>query len=88
MDISFDPAKDQSNRQKHGIPLAAAAGFEWDDALVWTDDRRDYGEARMCAIGYIGDRLHVVVYVDRPDSRRIISLRKANLREAKQYAET
>jgi uncharacterized DUF497 family protein len=34
----------------------------------------------LCAIGYIGDHLHVVVYVDRPDSRRIISLRKANLR--------
>lgn len=42
----------------------------------------------MVAMGYIGQRLYVVVYVDRADSRRIISLRKANQREEKRYAET
>ena len=41
----------------------------------------------MCAIAYIGDRLYYVVYVDRDQSRRVISLRKANLREIKRYAE-
>jgi len=41
----------------------------------------------MRAIAYIGDRLHYVVYVDRAEVRRIISLRKANLREVKRYAE-
>jgi uncharacterized protein len=88
MHITFDLAKDQSNTSKHGVSLGAAADFEWDDALVWADERKEYGEARMCAIGYIEDRLYVVVYVDRADGRRIISLRKANLREVRQYAET
>ena len=37
----------------------------------------------MCAIAYIGNRLYYVVYVDRDQSRRVISLRKANLREIK-----
>lgn len=41
----------------------------------------------MCAIAYIEDRLYYVVYVDRDNARRIISLRKANLREVKRYAE-
>lgn len=41
----------------------------------------------MVAIGYIGLRLYVVVYVDRNGTRRIISLRKANSREEKRYAE-
>ncbi|MDO9224535.1 MAG: BrnT family toxin [Pseudomonadota bacterium] len=45
-----------------------------------------------CQIGYalllIGLRLFNVVFVDRADGRRIISLRKANLREVKRYAET
>jgi hypothetical protein len=41
----------------------------------------------MAAIGYIGLRLYCVVFVDRPDSRREISLRKANQREVKRYAE-
>ena len=46
-----------------------------------------YSEVRMCAIAYIGNRLHYVVYVDRDGARRVISLRKANLREIKRYAE-
>jgi len=87
MDISFDTNKDAANLEKHGISLAAAATFEWDDALVWPDERHNYGEVRMCAIGYIGDRLYYVAYVDRDEARRIISLRKANLREVKRYAE-
>lgn len=87
MDIAFDTNKDAANLEKHGVSLAAAAMIEWDDALTWADDRHSYGEARMCAIAYIGDRLHYVVYVDRAEARRIISLRKANLREVKRYAE-
>lgn len=88
MKISFDHAKDVANTSKHGVSLADAAGFEWDGAIYWPDTRRDYGEARMVAIGYIGQRLFCVVYVDRVHSRRIISLRKANTREARHYAST
>ncbi|MFC3380260.1 BrnT family toxin [Rugamonas sp. CCM 8940] len=51
------------------------------------DGRKEYGEERKCAIGYIDDRLFYVVYVDRAESRRIISLRKANSREVHRYAE-
>lgn len=87
MDITYDTAKNESNAEKHGVALAAAVDFEWDDALVWNDERREYGETRQCAIGYIGTRLYYVVYVDRNDVRRIISLRKANSREVKRYAE-
>jgi uncharacterized DUF497 family protein len=42
----------------------------------------------MVALGYIGLRIMAVVFVDRPPERRIISLRKANSREVKRYAET
>lgn len=87
MEITFDPAKDASNIAKHGVSLALAAEFEWESGVVWPDVRREYGEARMAAIGYIGLRLYAVVFVDRADVRRIISLRKANLREVKRYAE-
>lgn len=92
MNVTFDPAKDAVNLAKHGVSLADAAGFEWDAAVVWTDKRRDYDEARMVALGYIGLRIMAVVFVDRPPEqpteRRIISLRKANSREVKRYAET
>lgn len=86
MQITFDEAKDALNKSKHGLSLSEAAKFEWDDALVWHDTRRDYGETRMIALGAIGERLYCVVYVDREDARRIISLRKANYREVVDYA--
>ena len=63
-------------------------GLEWDSAVTWPDVRRDYGEPRQCGIGYVGLRLFFVVFVDRADGRRIISLRKANKREEKIYAST
>lgn len=87
MDIAFDPNKNTINVEKHGIALTAAATIEWDESLTWKDERKNYGEARMCAIAYIGERLYYVVYVDRDEVRRVISLRKANLKEVERYAE-
>jgi uncharacterized DUF497 family protein len=88
MEITFDLAKDTSNIAKHGVSLAEATGLEWDEAITWPDQRNDYGESRVIGLGYIGDRLFNVVFVDRGEERRIISLRKANQREVKRYAET
>lgn len=86
MNVIFDEAKDALNKSKHGLSLSEAEKLEWDDALIWQDTRRDYGEARMVALGAIGARLYCVVYVDRSDARRVISLRKANYKEAMDYA--
>ena len=92
MNVTFDPSKDAANLAKHGVTLTEATGFEWGTAVMWPDTRRDYGEARMVALGYIGLRIMALVFVDRPPEqpteRRIISLRKANSREVKRYAET
>jgi len=84
--IQFDPAKDAINRAKHGVSLGEAGSMDWDSAVIWRDDRMDYGEVRMCGLGYLGMRLYFVVFVDRGDTRRIISLRKANPREYRKYA--
>jgi uncharacterized DUF497 family protein len=68
------------------MSLVVADQIEWDTLYAWNDDRADYGEIRMIGLAYIGRRLHCVVYNDRADGRRIISLRKANKREEKRYA--
>jgi len=86
MKIEFDPSKDAINRQKHGMSLALADDFEWDTAFVWPDNRFDYDEWRMAGLGYIGFRLFRIAFVDRGDTRRIISLRPANKREYRDYA--
>jgi uncharacterized DUF497 family protein len=67
---------------------ARADGFIAGFTSMDGDPEEAKRETRITAIGYIGDRLHVAVFVDRDGSRRIISLRKANQREAKNYAET
>ncbi len=84
MNITFDPKKDAANQVKHGLSLAVAAKLNWDEALSWVDSRID-SEERMVALLSLKGRTHVVVFVDRNDSRRIISLRKANRRECKIY---
>ncbi|MFJ3045582.1 BrnT family toxin [Herbaspirillum chlorophenolicum] len=88
MEITFDSAKNAINFEKHGISLADAVQIDWDTAFVTLDNRRDYGEQREVAIAYLGTRLYVVVYMDRENARRIISLRKANKREIQHYAQT
>lgn len=85
MQFDFDPGKDATNLSKHGLSLAAAAELNWDAALVWIDNRADYGEARMIALAPIGDILFFVAFVDREPARRIISLRRANRREVRHY---
>lgn len=87
MRIEFDPAKDASNQEKHGLSLALAAALDWDEALVWVDDRYEYGELRMIALAPDTGVLYYVAFVDRGDARRIISLRKANRREVKHYVQ-
>jgi len=54
--------------------------------MVVEDVRNDYQEVRFQAIGFIGDRLHVLVFTPRGKVTRVISLRKANRREERHYA--
>ncbi len=85
--IDFDSAKDANNLLKHGISLVMAVELDWNEALVWVDDRYEYGESRMIALAPNRGVLYFVAFVDRRDVRRIISLRRANRREVKHYVE-
>lgn len=87
MHITYDPSKDSANFAKHGVSLALATQLEWDSAVVWPDVRRVYGEPRQCALALLVDRVFFVVFVDRANGRRIISLRKANNREKRHYVQ-
>ena len=85
MQYEWDSAKRSGNISKHGIDFAEIEHFDWGSALVATQFRS--GEQRFIASGNLSGRLHVVVYVRRGANRRIISLRKANRREERRYAE-
>lgn len=63
----------------------SADQFDWANAVIESDSRKDYGESRFMAYGLIEDRLYCLVFTPRGSKIRIISLRKANRREAKRY---
>lgn len=89
MQIEFDATKDAANQRKHsGVSLALANELEWDTLQCKQDTRHNYGEPRMAGYAFIGQRLYGVVFVDRGEVRRVISLRKANPREVKAYVST
>ena len=83
--IVYDPAKDAANFRKHGLSLARAAELVWDEAVIWEDVRHSYGERRLVGFVPLATRLCVVVFTDRDEARRVISLRKANDREIAAY---
>jgi len=85
MKLSYDSAKNDSNIQKHGLSLAEARLLEWDTALEWLDGRKNYGEERRIALVLMKQRLYCIVYVELKVGIRVISLRKANVREVEKY---
>lgn len=87
MRIEFDPVKDEANFVKHGVSLSLATELDWQAALVWIDDRFDYGELRMIALAPKTNVLYYVAFVERGEVRRPISLRRANRREVRHYVQ-
>lgn len=85
MQTEYDAKKDAANQLKHGVSLSLASMIDWQDVLCFVDDRADYGEVREVGFAVVEQRLYVVVFVQRGDTMRIISLRKANKRELKHY---
>lgn len=87
--IEFDLAKNRPNAAKHGVALDQAGELEWDWLLCRPDTRRDYRELReLREIGFapIGEDVFCVVFVQRGDVFRVISLRRASRKEVRSYA--
>ena len=84
--IEFDPDKNRINIDKHGVSLGLARELEWDTVYVEPDLRRDYGEFRYIGLGLVEQRAFCIAFTIRAQTYRIISLRKANQREVRKYA--
>ena len=88
MRFEWDDLKASQNLAKHGVPFEYAIRVFLDlRRLDFEDTRQKYGEERRITLGVIDDRLHVVTYTFRQDSIRLISARKANVRERRRYEE-
>lgn len=89
MIFEWDDRKATENIRKHGVPFDYAVRVFADPYRLDSEDaRRDYNEERRLTLGKIGERLYVVAYTPRRQTIRVISARKANQREQRQYDET
>ena len=87
MDYQWDPNKAKSNLKKHGIRFADAVSVFEDENAITIEDEHE-SESRFITIGRdFLRRILVVVYTFRGVIIRIISARKATVRERKIYEE-
>ncbi|RPJ16970.1 MAG: BrnT family toxin [Desulfobacteraceae bacterium] len=87
MKIDFDPTKSERNTKLRSLSFDRAVDFDWETAVYYEDERTDYPEIRIIALGFLGVRLHVICFTPIDDGVRIISFRKANRREVRDYDE-
>jgi uncharacterized DUF497 family protein len=85
--FEWDPAKDETNRRKHGVAFSEAISAFMDTLSVTIPDPdHSTGESRFILLGRSHQgRLLVVVHTDRQDRIRIISAREADRRERREY---
>jgi uncharacterized DUF497 family protein len=86
MEFVWDDAKSDDCFAARGFDLAyAIRAFLDPHRMIRQDERKSYGEERYQLFGRIDERLFVIVFTYRSAAIRIISTRKANVRQAKAY---
>lgn len=89
MELECDADKAAQNLKKHGVAFEDAELVFYDSGRIETyDGREDYSEDRWATIGLAQSAMLCVVYTVRNEETiRLISARKANASERKQYRE-
>jgi uncharacterized protein len=91
MDFEWDEEKSDANLRERGFDFAFASLIFDGPTLEKEDQRKEYGEKRIVAMGVAEGIQVTLVYTDRvvdgKTVRRIISARKSNRRERKTYEE-
>lgn len=90
MNFDWHEVKSEACRHERGFGFAFAARVFAGPVQEQVDDRWDYGEVRMRALGEIDGSLYVVVFTDRLDAdgevvRWIISARRAHEKERRKW---
>lgn len=88
MKFEWDENKNKLNIQKHGFDFCDALEVFQHPLIVRLDSREDYGEDRWQGIGTIQGIVVVIIFTEpKPDTIRVISLRKAERYERTRYEE-
>ena len=86
MSYTWDPVKNRRNIARHGIAFEDAVKIFEGPTLERVDDRFEYGEVRVYAIGIVNEIEITVIYTDVSQTeRRIISAWRAERHERTAY---
>ncbi len=85
MEITYDPSKNDWNIRERGLSFERTADFNFETAKIREDLRKAYPERRFVALGWLDARLHLLCFSPTQGGIRIISFRKANRREQRDY---
>lgn len=85
MKITYDPKKRNKTLQDRDLDFADAKIVLSGETYELEDLRKDYGEQRMIAAGYLNGRMVIIGYVKREETIHVFSMRKTNAKETKKY---
>jgi uncharacterized DUF497 family protein len=85
MRISFDPNKRAKILNEREIDIADAGQVFEGFHLTRRDDAHSDVETRYISVGQLGGAVVNIVWTEREDSRRIVTMRKANGKEREIY---
>ena len=85
--IEFDLQKREQTLLNRGLDFAQASDVFAEAVHTVEDLRKHYGERRFITVGFLNNRLTVIVWTPRGANKRIISMRNANEREIKEYSQ-
>ena len=71
--FDWDDEKDAEVQALRGFGFVDAVEIFLGHTVEWQDDRKDYGETRMIAVGTFGGIFYTVVFTDRGPVRRIVT---------------
>jgi len=87
--FEWDPRKNSSNKRKHGVSFEEARTVFYDDRALLIEDPDDEAEEDRFVLLGISAALRTLVvchcYREKDSLIRIISARKANTKERKDY---
>ncbi len=85
MAITFDPAKREATLAERGLDFADADAVIEGAIFEFVDDRFEYGEQRITTVGYLDERMVVLIWTERGADRHIISMRHAHEKERRRF---
>lgn len=84
MEFECDPAKSETNLQKHGIDFVKAQEL-WVDPNHLIAPARSITEERYALIGQLRGKISVCIFTPRGENLKIISIRRARSDEENGY---